>query len=98
MKRTLQVSIWNHDRFGRNDFLGEVQINMKHYQQSNDIEKDEMVWYTLQEQVSNFVFSLLRFKFRWKDFVFNLAVLIVVYVRFFSFFFKTVDSVKYSEE
>ena len=26
LNKTLQLSVWNHDRFGRNDFLGEVFI------------------------------------------------------------------------
>ncbi|XP_057306004.1 uncharacterized protein LOC130644420 isoform X4 [Hydractinia symbiolongicarpus] len=49
LKKTLQVTAWNHDRFGRNDFLGEVQVNMKHYASKNNLDKEESVWYTLQE-------------------------------------------------
>ena len=45
----LQVSLWNHDAFGRNDFLGEVQINMWHYASMNNLSSFTPVWYTLQQ-------------------------------------------------
>lgn len=61
LKKTLHVSIWNHDRFGRNDFLGEVQLNIKHYSSSNDLGVDVPVWYTLQEMVKySFLVSLQK--------------------------------------
>ncbi|KAL0175928.1 hypothetical protein M9458_028258, partial [Cirrhinus mrigala] len=28
MTRTLQLSVWHYDRFGRNAFLGEVEVPM----------------------------------------------------------------------
>merc|ERR1712013_437496 len=49
MQKTLQFSIWNHDRLGRNDFLGEVQVNIGDYSNNNDLDIDTPVWYTLQE-------------------------------------------------
>ena len=53
MKRTLQVSIWNHEKFGHNDFLGEVQVQIFQYVKSgHNLNVHEPIWYTLQESVS----------------------------------------------
>ena len=53
MKRTLQVSIWNHEKFGHNDFLGEVQVQIQQYVKSgHNLNVQEPIWYTLQESVS----------------------------------------------
>eukprot|EP00112_Aurelia_sp_Birch-Aquarium-sp1_P021907 Seg60.3 transcript_id=Seg60.3/GoldUCD/mRNA.D3Y31 product="Synaptotagmin-like protein 4" protein_id=Seg60.3/GoldUCD/D3Y31 len=50
MKRTLQVSIWNHEKFGHNDFLGEVQVQIAQYVKSgHNLSAHEPIWYTLQE-------------------------------------------------
>ena len=60
MRRTLQVSVWNHDRFGHNDFLGEVQVQLAHYVKSgHSLNVAEPVWYTLQELVSCIYFHHL---------------------------------------
>ncbi|XP_047128564.1 uncharacterized protein LOC100208668 isoform X5 [Hydra vulgaris] len=49
LEKVLQVSIWNHDRFGRNDFLGEVQVNIQQYSKTNSLDTEKSIWYTLQE-------------------------------------------------
>eukprot|EP00794_Sanderia_malayensis_P000447 gene447-1088_t len=50
MKRTLQVSIWNNEKFGHNDFLGEVQVQIAQYVNSgHSLDSHEPIWYTLQE-------------------------------------------------
>ena len=56
MSRTLQVSIWNHEKFGHNDFLGEVQVQIQQYVKSgHNLNVHEPIWYTLQESVSYFI-------------------------------------------
>lgn len=53
MRRTLQVSIWNHEKFGQNDFLGEAQVQIEQYANSgHNLQAHEPIWYTLQEAVS----------------------------------------------
>ncbi len=53
MKRTLQVSIWNNEKFGHNDFLGEVQVQIAQYvNNGHSLDNHEPIWYTLQEMVS----------------------------------------------
>ena len=47
--RTLWVTVWHNDRFGRNDFLGEVTINFDYYKFDDPLPK----WYPLQERVSS---------------------------------------------
>ena len=52
MSRTLQVSVWNHEKFGHNDFLGEVQVQIQQYVKSgHNLNVHEPIWYTLQESV-----------------------------------------------
>ena len=46
--RTVWVTVWHNDRFGRNDFLGEVTINFDYYRFGDTAPK----WYKLQERVS----------------------------------------------
>lgn len=46
--RTLQVSVWHHDRFGRNSFLGEVELAFDAWKFDCHIEE----WYTLQPKVA----------------------------------------------
>uniref|UniRef100_A0A7M5UU22 Uncharacterized protein n=1 Tax=Clytia hemisphaerica TaxID=252671 RepID=A0A7M5UU22_9CNID len=48
LQKTLQLTIWNHDRLGKNDCLGEVQLNMKQYANTNKLNEEQPVWYTLQ--------------------------------------------------
>lgn len=45
--RTLQVSVWHHDRFGYNSFLGEVELTFDSWEFDSQIEE----WYTLQPRV-----------------------------------------------
>lgn len=46
--RTLWLTVWHSDMFGRNDFLGEVRMALK-----NKIFNDPTPrWYPLQERVS----------------------------------------------
>ena len=51
LQKTLQLTIWNHDRLGKNDCLGEVQLNMKKYANTNKLNIEQSVWYTLQAPV-----------------------------------------------
>lgn len=46
--RTLQASVWHHDRFGRNSFLGEVELAFDAWKFDCQIEE----WYTLQPKVA----------------------------------------------
>ncbi|NXD08591.1 SYTL5 protein, partial [Nothocercus nigrocapillus] len=45
--RTLQLSVWHYDRFGRNSFLGEVEIPLDSWNFDN--QSDE--WFVLQPKV-----------------------------------------------
>ncbi|GFV28122.1 synaptotagmin-like protein 4 [Trichonephila clavipes] len=45
--RTLWLSVWHSDRFGRNDFLGEVMLPLG----SDVIESSGSKWYPLQERL-----------------------------------------------
>lgn len=56
--RTLWVTVWHNDRFGRNDFLGEVTINFDYFRFGESSAK----WYPLQERV-----SLVRDLDHWVD-------------------------------
>lgn len=46
--RTLWLTVWHSDMFGRNDFLGEVTINL----QGKVFDNPQPQWYSLQERVS----------------------------------------------
>lgn len=50
--RTLWLTVWHSDMFGRNDFLGEVTINL----QGIVFDNPQPQWYTLQERVSIYEF------------------------------------------
>lgn len=54
--RTLWLTVWHSDMFGRNDFLGEVTINL----QGIVFDNPQPQWYTLQERVSYILFNLNR--------------------------------------
>lgn len=54
--RTLWLTVWHSDMFGRNDFLGEVTINL----QGKVFDNPQPQWYSLQERVS--IFSRLVFR------------------------------------
>ena len=45
--RTLWLTVWHNDTFGRNDFLGEVSIPMDEY----TFTKTSPRWYPLQDRV-----------------------------------------------
>ena len=47
--RTLWLSVWDWDRFGRNQFLGEVRLPLS----SLNLNDTKDQWYTLQEKVLN---------------------------------------------
>ncbi|XP_033741029.1 synaptotagmin-like protein 4 isoform X1 [Pecten maximus] len=56
--RILWVTVWHNDRFGRNDFLGEVSINFDYFRFGDSAPK----WYTLQERVETQTTSLLTYQ------------------------------------
>ena len=47
--RTIWLSVWDWDRFGRNQFLGEVRVALKEFDLSTYTEK----WYPLKEKVGD---------------------------------------------
>lgn len=54
--RSLQVSVWHHDRFGHNGFLGEVEVTFD----SGELDAQIEEWYALQPKVGpgiNFLLS-----------------------------------------
>ncbi|XP_061169240.1 uncharacterized protein LOC133178550 isoform X2 [Saccostrea echinata] len=56
--RTLWVTVWHNDRFGRNDFLGEVTINFDYFRFSDSSAK----WYPLQERIESQPTANLTYK------------------------------------
>ncbi len=46
--RTLWLSVWDWDRFGRNQFLGEIRLPLS----SLDLTDTADQWYSLQDKVS----------------------------------------------
>jgi synaptotagmin-like protein len=46
--RTLWLSVWDWDRFGRNQFLGEIKVSLKSLNLRNDTE----LWYTLVDKAT----------------------------------------------
>ncbi|XP_047457805.1 synaptotagmin-like protein 5 isoform X2 [Mugil cephalus] len=56
--RTLQVSVWHHDRFGHNSFLGEVELTFDSWEFDSQIEE----WYALQPKVENCIDSTMQYK------------------------------------
>ena len=53
---TLWLSVWDWDRFGRNQFLGEVRLPLS----SADLNDKEDHWHTLQDRVSNVIFHFVH--------------------------------------
>ena len=53
--RTLWLSVWDFDRFGKNQFLGEVRLPLS----SVDLNDPTPHWHTLQDKVP-FVCSCMR--------------------------------------
>uniref|UniRef100_A0A4W5JYP2 Synaptotagmin-like protein 5 n=1 Tax=Hucho hucho TaxID=62062 RepID=A0A4W5JYP2_9TELE len=56
--RTLQLSVWHHDRFGHNSFLGEVELTFDSWEFDTNMEE----WYSLQPKVSCVMDSTLQYK------------------------------------
>ncbi|KAM6978263.1 synaptotagmin-like protein 5 isoform 2-T3 [Tautogolabrus adspersus] len=56
--RTLQVSVWHHDRFGQNSFLGEVELTFDSWEFDTQIEE----WYALQPKLESSVDSTMPYK------------------------------------
>ncbi|XP_063069045.1 synaptotagmin-like protein 5 [Engraulis encrasicolus] len=56
--RTLQVSVWHHDRFAPNSFLGEVEIPLDTSQLETPLEE----WFSLQPRADSSPESLLQYK------------------------------------
>ena len=44
--RTIWLSVWDYDRFGRNRFLGEVHLPLS----SLDLSQYSLEWYTLMDR------------------------------------------------
>ncbi|XP_049905082.1 synaptotagmin-like protein 5 isoform X1 [Epinephelus moara] len=56
--RTLQVSVWHHDRFGHNSFLGEVELTFDSWEFDSQIED----WYALQPRVESNIDTTMQYK------------------------------------
>uniref|UniRef100_A0A672GY72 Synaptotagmin-like protein 5 n=1 Tax=Salarias fasciatus TaxID=181472 RepID=A0A672GY72_SALFA len=56
--RTLQVSVWHHDRFGHNSFLGEVELTFDSWEFDSQMED----WYTLQPKMESCMDSTMQYK------------------------------------
>ena len=46
--RTLWLSVWDWDRLGRNQFLGEMRVPL----QSFDLQDEAEIWYPLVDKVN----------------------------------------------
>lgn len=53
--KTLWLTVWHSDMFGRNDFLGEVSVNL----QGRLFDNPQSQWYLLQERVSKTLTSVI---------------------------------------
>ncbi|XP_060785370.1 synaptotagmin-like protein 5 [Neoarius graeffei] len=56
--RTLQVSVWHHDRFGHNTFLGETELTFDSWEFDKQIED----WFPLQPRAECSTDSLMQYK------------------------------------
>ncbi|XP_050975879.1 synaptotagmin-like protein 5 isoform X2 [Labeo rohita] len=56
--RTLQVSVWHHDRFGHNNFLGETELTFDSWEFDTQIEE----WFALQPRSESYVDSVMHYK------------------------------------
>jgi len=54
-RRTLWLTVWHSDMFGRNDFLGEVMLPIN----TIPLDDPQPRWYTLQDRVSFFSCDVL---------------------------------------
>lgn len=48
----LNLSVWHNDTFGRNSFLGEVELDLKTWDWNDKLNK-QMNWYPLKPRVSS---------------------------------------------
>ena len=55
--RTLWLSVWDWDRFGRNQFLGEIRFSLS----TLDLTDSSDHWYSLQDKVQCHVIIVLFF-------------------------------------
>ncbi|XP_077392560.1 synaptotagmin-like protein 5 isoform X2 [Festucalex cinctus] len=56
--RTLQVSVWHHDRFGRNSFLGEVELTFDSWEFDSQIDE----WFGLQPKLESNMAAAMQYK------------------------------------
>uniref|UniRef100_A0A674MLF2 Synaptotagmin-like protein 5 n=1 Tax=Takifugu rubripes TaxID=31033 RepID=A0A674MLF2_TAKRU len=56
--RSLQVSVWHHDRFGQNRFLGEVELTFDTWELDTQIEE----WYALQPKIEENIDTTMQYK------------------------------------
>ncbi|XP_028848192.1 synaptotagmin-like protein 5 isoform X2 [Denticeps clupeoides] len=56
--RTLQVSVWHHDRFAHNSFLGEVELTFDSWELDRQMEE----WFSLQPRTESSADSMLQYK------------------------------------
>ncbi|KAG7331587.1 hypothetical protein KOW79_005556 [Hemibagrus wyckioides] len=56
--RTLQVSVWHHDRFGHNTFLGETELTFDSWEFDKQIED----WFPLQPRAECSTETLMQYK------------------------------------
>ncbi|XP_042619767.1 synaptotagmin-like protein 5 isoform X2 [Cyprinus carpio] len=56
--RTLQVSVWHHDRFGHNSFLGETELTFDSWEFDTQIEE----WFALQPRNESYGDSVMHYK------------------------------------
>ncbi|KAM9851375.1 synaptotagmin-like protein 5 [Aulostomus maculatus] len=56
--RTLQVSVWHHDRFGHNSFLGEVELTFDSWEFDSQVDE----WYALQPKLESSIDSTMQYK------------------------------------
>ncbi|KAM3862330.1 synaptotagmin-like protein 5 [Diretmus argenteus] len=56
--RTLEISVWHHDRFGHNSFLGEVELTFDSWEFDSQMEE----WYALQPKVESCMDSTMQYK------------------------------------
>lgn len=56
--RTLQLSVWHHDRFGHNSFLGEVELTFDSWEFDSQIEE----WYALMPKAESSMDSMIQYK------------------------------------
>ncbi|KAM9801898.1 synaptotagmin-like protein 5 isoform 4-T4 [Syngnathus typhle] len=56
--RTLQVSVWHHDRFGHNSFLGEVELTFDSWEFDSQIDE----WFSLQPKLESSIDATMQYK------------------------------------